>query len=189
MSRISEHDATKFLLSCVRHSNNGKINFEEVATECGITSKGAAAKRYERLVKAHSSTTKAAPSTNDENANANANTGAAETPKKGRSPAKRKTATASAKRAAKKAKGNSGGAAEAENEEVVSNNLSKSEMKKLDDELDAANVSEDDYAASEKTVSGEISEGEMKKLDEELDAAEGSNLCLGRASRLENTGK
>ncbi|PLB41542.1 uncharacterized protein BDW47DRAFT_122584 [Aspergillus candidus] len=164
MSRISEQDATKFLLSCVRHSNNGKINFEEVATECGITSKGAAAKRYERLVKAHSSTT------NDENANASA--GAAETPKKGRSPAKRKSGVSSAKGATKKAKGNSGGTAEAGNGEAVSNNLSKSEMKKLDDELDAANVSGDGYAAGKKAVGGEFTESEMKKLDEELDAAE-----------------
>lgn len=45
-------------------------------------------------------------------------------------------------------------------------------MKKLDDELDAANVSGDGYAAGKKAVGGEFTESEMKKLDEELDAAE-----------------
>ncbi|KAK1143419.1 hypothetical protein N8T08_006747 [Aspergillus melleus] len=43
----------QFLLSCIRHSNNGKIDFEAVAGECNIVSKGAAAKRYERLLKAN----------------------------------------------------------------------------------------------------------------------------------------
>ncbi|PLN78749.1 hypothetical protein BDW42DRAFT_201981 [Aspergillus taichungensis] len=177
MSRTSDQDATKFLLSCVRHSNHGKISFEEVANECGITSKGAAAKRYERLVKSHSSTTKPAISNNDEYVN----TGAAESSKKGRSPAKRKSAVASAKGAVKKAKSTSGVAAETEIGEVVSDILSKSEMKKLDYELDAAEPSEDDHDTGEKAVTGEISGDEMKNLDGELDAAEGSKLGLGRA--------
>ncbi|KAM7183464.1 hypothetical protein V8F33_013574 [Rhypophila sp. PSN 637] len=43
----------KFLLACIKHSVAGKINFEAVAHELGIVSKAAAAKRYERLLKAH----------------------------------------------------------------------------------------------------------------------------------------
>ncbi|KAI4257992.1 MAG: hypothetical protein L6R42_005353 [Xanthoria sp. 1 TBL-2021] len=43
----------KFLIACIRHGVNGKIDWEEVAKECSIVTKGAAAKRYERLMKAH----------------------------------------------------------------------------------------------------------------------------------------
>ncbi|KAF3070555.1 hypothetical protein GL218_00708 [Daldinia childiae] len=43
----------KFLIVCIKHSTAGKIDFGEVAKECEIVSKGAAAKRYERLMKAH----------------------------------------------------------------------------------------------------------------------------------------
>ncbi|EXJ91504.1 hypothetical protein A1O3_00052 [Capronia epimyces CBS 606.96] len=53
MSRATSDDQLKFLLSCVRHSNNGRVDFVEVAKECGVVSKGAAAKRYERLLKAN----------------------------------------------------------------------------------------------------------------------------------------
>ncbi|KAK3392623.1 hypothetical protein B0T20DRAFT_488429 [Sordaria brevicollis] len=42
-----------FLLTCIKHSNNGKINWTDVAEELGIVSKAAAAKRYERLLKSH----------------------------------------------------------------------------------------------------------------------------------------
>ncbi|KAK3951504.1 hypothetical protein QBC32DRAFT_325231 [Pseudoneurospora amorphoporcata] len=42
-----------FLLCCIKHSSNGKINWSEVAGELSIVSKAAAAKRYERLLKAH----------------------------------------------------------------------------------------------------------------------------------------
>ena len=59
MSRATPDDQLKFLLNCVKHSNNGKvgmtvvlqkicrlkaeqIDFIEVAKECGIVSKGAA---------------------------------------------------------------------------------------------------------------------------------------------------
>jgi hypothetical protein len=59
MSRATPDDQLKFLLSCVKHSNNGKvsimvsslpahdadrsqIDFVEVAQECGVVSKGAA---------------------------------------------------------------------------------------------------------------------------------------------------
>ncbi|KAK4241347.1 hypothetical protein C8A03DRAFT_30442, partial [Achaetomium macrosporum] len=43
----------KFLLCCVKHSSAGKVNFDAVASELDIVSKAAAAKRYERLLKAH----------------------------------------------------------------------------------------------------------------------------------------
>ncbi|KAL2369138.1 hypothetical protein RJ035_006700 [Blastomyces gilchristii] len=42
-----------FLLKCVKYSSNGKVDFDQVARECNIVSKGAAAKRYERLMKAN----------------------------------------------------------------------------------------------------------------------------------------
>ncbi|KAJ4413603.1 hypothetical protein N0V85_003502 [Neurospora sp. IMI 360204] len=42
-----------FLLTCIKHSTNGKINWTEVAEELSIVSKAAAAKRYERLLKSH----------------------------------------------------------------------------------------------------------------------------------------
>ncbi|KAI1388364.1 uncharacterized protein F4822DRAFT_243737 [Hypoxylon trugodes] len=43
----------RFLIVCIKHSTAGKVDFQEVANECDIVSKGAAAKRYERLMKAH----------------------------------------------------------------------------------------------------------------------------------------
>ncbi|KAL8773865.1 MAG: hypothetical protein Q9209_001295 [Squamulea sp. 1 TL-2023] len=46
-------DQVKFLISCIRHGVNGKIDWEEVANECSIVTKAAAAKRYERLLKAN----------------------------------------------------------------------------------------------------------------------------------------
>ncbi|EXJ69668.1 uncharacterized protein A1O5_06739 [Cladophialophora psammophila CBS 110553] len=52
MSRSTSDDQLKFLLSCVKHASHGRVDFVEVAKECGVVSKGAAAKRYERLMKA-----------------------------------------------------------------------------------------------------------------------------------------
>ncbi|KAF5526545.1 hypothetical protein CGCA056_v002975 [Colletotrichum aenigma] len=43
----------KFLVNCIRFSNNGKVDFEAVAIECNIASKGAAAKRFSRLLQQH----------------------------------------------------------------------------------------------------------------------------------------
>ncbi|KAL1959062.1 hypothetical protein VTO42DRAFT_3303 [Malbranchea cinnamomea] len=53
MSRTSSDEQLNFLIKCVKHSNNGKVDFQAVADECGIVSKGAAAKRYERLLKSN----------------------------------------------------------------------------------------------------------------------------------------
>ncbi|KAI9785461.1 MAG: hypothetical protein M1839_009202 [Geoglossum umbratile] len=61
MPPSSNEDQFKFLISCIRYSNNGRVDFGEVASECGIVSKGAAAKRYERMMKAHGIATAATP--------------------------------------------------------------------------------------------------------------------------------
>ncbi|KIW79315.1 hypothetical protein Z517_05927 [Fonsecaea pedrosoi CBS 271.37] len=53
MSRATPDDQLRFLLSCVKHATHGRVDFMEVAKECGVISKGAAAKRYERLAKAN----------------------------------------------------------------------------------------------------------------------------------------
>ncbi|KAK0706566.1 hypothetical protein B0T26DRAFT_756058 [Lasiosphaeria miniovina] len=53
MPSVDTESHFKFLLSCIRHSAAGKINFGAVADELNIVSKAAAAKRYERLLKAH----------------------------------------------------------------------------------------------------------------------------------------
>ncbi|MCJ1427710.1 hypothetical protein MMC29_005615 [Sticta canariensis] len=53
MPPASVDEQFKFLISCIRYSNNGKVDFTEVANECNIVSKGAAAKRYERMMKQH----------------------------------------------------------------------------------------------------------------------------------------
>ncbi|MCJ1284258.1 hypothetical protein MMC26_003589 [Xylographa opegraphella] len=53
MPRLNNDEQFKFLISCIRYSNNGKVDFTEVAKECAIVTKGAAAKRYERMMKAH----------------------------------------------------------------------------------------------------------------------------------------
>ncbi|KAI9828891.1 MAG: hypothetical protein M1819_006506 [Sarea resinae] len=53
MPPASNEEQFKFLISCIRYSNNGKVDFGEVAKECSIVTKGAAAKRYERMMKAH----------------------------------------------------------------------------------------------------------------------------------------
>ncbi|KAI1381472.1 hypothetical protein F4677DRAFT_440688 [Hypoxylon crocopeplum] len=47
----------RFLIACIKNSTAGKVDFGEVAKECDIVTKGAAAKRYERLMKAHGITT------------------------------------------------------------------------------------------------------------------------------------
>ncbi|KAE9371981.1 hypothetical protein N431DRAFT_535641 [Stipitochalara longipes BDJ] len=53
MAPASNEEQFKFLISCIRYSNNGKVDFGQVAKECNIVSKGAAAKRYERMMRAH----------------------------------------------------------------------------------------------------------------------------------------
>ncbi|KAH7370832.1 hypothetical protein BKA65DRAFT_545530 [Rhexocercosporidium sp. MPI-PUGE-AT-0058] len=67
MAPASNEEQFKFLISCIRYSNNGKVDFGQVAKECKIVSKGAAAKRYERMMRAHGiasnpATIKSAPS-------------------------------------------------------------------------------------------------------------------------------
>ncbi|XXG97661.1 hypothetical protein Hte_003968 [Hypoxylon texense] len=57
----------KFLIVCIKHSTAGRVDFVEVAKECGIVTKGAAAKRYERLMKAHGITLNGGPGVKKEN--------------------------------------------------------------------------------------------------------------------------
>jgi len=53
MPPFSPDDQFKFLISCIRYSHHGKVDFTAVARECNIVSKGAASKRYERMMRAH----------------------------------------------------------------------------------------------------------------------------------------
>ncbi|KAL8869603.1 MAG: hypothetical protein Q9174_004151 [Haloplaca sp. 1 TL-2023] len=55
-SAISLEDQLKFTMECIRFGNIGKVDFEAVASACGIVSKGAAAKRWERLLKSYNVT-------------------------------------------------------------------------------------------------------------------------------------
>ncbi|KAL7659614.1 hypothetical protein ACMYSQ_002530 [Aspergillus niger] len=41
-TRITPDEQLHFLLSCIRHSNSGKIDFTTVAKECSIVTKAAA---------------------------------------------------------------------------------------------------------------------------------------------------
>ena len=53
MPPATNEEQFRFLISCIRWSNNGRVDFQEVANECHVVSKGAAAKRYERMMRAH----------------------------------------------------------------------------------------------------------------------------------------
>ncbi|EAW23527.1 uncharacterized protein NFIA_022380 [Aspergillus fischeri NRRL 181] len=53
MAPANPDETVQFLLSCIRYSNSGKVDFNEVAKACNIVSRGAAAKRYECLLKAY----------------------------------------------------------------------------------------------------------------------------------------
>ncbi|ETS79514.1 hypothetical protein PFICI_09367 [Pestalotiopsis fici W106-1] len=53
MSTKDDSTQFQFLITCIKNSNAGKVDFGAVAEQLGIVSKGAAAKRYERLMKAH----------------------------------------------------------------------------------------------------------------------------------------
>ncbi|KAK2607798.1 hypothetical protein N8I77_006448 [Diaporthe amygdali] len=53
MAPIDTESQFKFLIACIKHTNAGKVDFGKVSEELSIVSKGAAAKRYERLMKAH----------------------------------------------------------------------------------------------------------------------------------------
>ncbi|KKY28453.1 hypothetical protein UCRPC4_g00622 [Phaeomoniella chlamydospora] len=52
MVKATTEEQLKFLICCVKHSN-ARVDFEAVRLEFGIVTKGAAAKRYERLLKAN----------------------------------------------------------------------------------------------------------------------------------------
>ncbi|KAI1780536.1 hypothetical protein F4818DRAFT_435739 [Hypoxylon cercidicola] len=61
MPALDTDSQFKFLIVCIKHSTAGRVDFVEVAKECDIVSKGAAAKRYERLMKAHGITLNGGP--------------------------------------------------------------------------------------------------------------------------------
>ncbi|KAI4198383.1 MAG: hypothetical protein LQ350_005320 [Teloschistes chrysophthalmus] len=82
MSSSNNDELVKFLISCIRHGVNGKIDFDAVAKECDIVSKGAAAKRWERLLKAHNIVPAAALNPRDASVASVKRTKAAGTPKK-----------------------------------------------------------------------------------------------------------
>ncbi|KAK2818400.1 hypothetical protein FQN49_007939 [Arthroderma sp. PD_2] len=87
MSRVTPEETSFFLVKCIKHSNNGKVDFAAVAAECGIVTKGAAAKRYERILKGNG----IHPSSND-GGDADGTPGSpGQTPKKGGAGAKPKT--------------------------------------------------------------------------------------------------
>ncbi|PGH18821.1 hypothetical protein AJ79_00234 [Helicocarpus griseus UAMH5409] len=87
MSRVSSEEQLNFLLKCVKHSSNGKVDFTEVAKECNIVSKGAAAKRYERLMKANGINPNGGPlSTSDAPSPSDAGSSTTTTPKKPTTP-------------------------------------------------------------------------------------------------------
>ncbi|KAL4802773.1 hypothetical protein BDV18DRAFT_163735 [Aspergillus unguis] len=50
---LATEDHLDLLISCIKRSSDGKIDFSAVATDCNIISAGAAAKRYSRLLKSH----------------------------------------------------------------------------------------------------------------------------------------
>ncbi|KAF3918845.1 hypothetical protein ABW20_dc0101844 [Dactylellina cionopaga] len=49
----SDEGQFMFLISCIKYSKNGKPDFELVAQDRGIVSKGAAAKRFSRMMKTY----------------------------------------------------------------------------------------------------------------------------------------
>ncbi|KAI9894837.1 MAG: hypothetical protein M1814_000057 [Vezdaea aestivalis] len=53
MARSNTDNQFRFLISCIRNATNGRPDFDKVSKECNIVSKPAAAKRYERMMKAH----------------------------------------------------------------------------------------------------------------------------------------
>ncbi|KAF3479820.1 uncharacterized protein GIQ15_06796 [Arthroderma uncinatum] len=87
MSRVTPEETCIFLIKCIKHSNSGKVDFGAVAEECGIVTKGAAAKRYERILKGNG----VHPSSNDGGDEDGAPGSPAQTPKKAGAGAKPKT--------------------------------------------------------------------------------------------------
>ncbi|KAK3191317.1 hypothetical protein K4F52_002527 [Lecanicillium sp. MT-2017a] len=61
MSKIDAADQIKFLVACIGNTTNDRPDFTAVAKELSIVSKGAAQKRYERLLKSHGVTVTKSP--------------------------------------------------------------------------------------------------------------------------------
>ncbi|EAW08481.1 uncharacterized protein ACLA_032160 [Aspergillus clavatus NRRL 1] len=98
MPSTSNDETVQFLIACIKFSNSGKVDFAEVAKECNIVTKAAAAKRYERLMKAHNASPIAKGSASDTGTDASPKKTKSSPAKKGKAgggagPSKRKTAT------------------------------------------------------------------------------------------------
>ncbi|OAX84071.1 hypothetical protein ACJ72_01575 [Emergomyces africanus] len=95
-----------FLLKCVKYSSNGKVNFDQVATECNIVTKAAAAKRYERLMKANGISPNGGPSSQtDASSSQEASiSGATTTKSKPKTPTKSRSTTGTKTPSARKRK-------------------------------------------------------------------------------------
>ncbi|KAF1981310.1 hypothetical protein K402DRAFT_458157 [Aulographum hederae CBS 113979] len=52
MAPLDVNDKLEFLICCIQNTKDGKPDWTVVAQQCNIVSKEAAAKRYERMVKA-----------------------------------------------------------------------------------------------------------------------------------------
>ncbi|CEJ80476.1 hypothetical protein VHEMI00655 [[Torrubiella] hemipterigena] len=95
MSKADAADHIRFLVACIKSTGAGRPDFDQVAEQLGIVTRGAAQKRYERLIKAHglgpaSAKPEKSEATEEDEAN--------QTPKKRKAPAKARAP------AAKKAK-------------------------------------------------------------------------------------
>ncbi|KAJ9628609.1 hypothetical protein H2203_002510 [Taxawa tesnikishii (nom. ined.)] len=91
---LTAEDKVALLIACIKYSEGGKINWARVAEECGITTPGAAAKRYERILKAAGVTPSAVRANNGGAKSAGAvdendEDGSAPTPKKGKAAPKK----------------------------------------------------------------------------------------------------
>ncbi|KAF2430427.1 hypothetical protein EJ08DRAFT_660892 [Tothia fuscella] len=56
MAPTSSEETVKFLIACIKNTESRKVDFQKVADQLDIVSKAAAAKRYERILKASEKT-------------------------------------------------------------------------------------------------------------------------------------
>ncbi|KKY37328.1 hypothetical protein UCDDA912_g02673 [Diaporthe ampelina] len=98
MAPIDTESQFKFLIACIKHTNAGKVDFGKVAEELSIVTKAAAAKRYERLMKAHGIEKSNGGGTNSAGASGPSTPTTPKTPATGRKNASSRTTPASKKR-------------------------------------------------------------------------------------------
>ncbi|GAB7347888.1 hypothetical protein MBLNU459_g5413t1 [Dothideomycetes sp. NU459] len=102
MTTQAPEDQVKFLVACFRNANPkpGKIDWNAVAAECGIITSGAAAKRWERLLKANGIAPSSITGARNGDSASNPQTPQKEQPAKGPSSLAKTPAKASKKRKA-----------------------------------------------------------------------------------------